>query len=91
MRMKILEAVRNGCSFVSTSIGIEGLDFKDGQDCFIEDNPSLFAEKINILNENTKLQKKFYYNSKRVYEEKFSEEVLGNMRLSVYKELHGNG
>lgn len=85
MRMKILEAVNHGCPFVSTSVGVEGLSFEDGINCFIDDIPIHFAQKIVKLLEDKKLQKDFWKNSKKVYDDNYSLEQLGKKRLDIYK------
>ena len=51
-RVKILEAAANGKPIVSTRIGAEGLDMRDGYDIVIRDDPKLFAEAcIKLLND----------------------------------------
>jgi polysaccharide biosynthesis protein PslH len=43
-RIKILEACACGRPVVSTSIGAEGLDLREGQDCLIADSAESFAQ-----------------------------------------------
>ena len=45
-RLKILEYFSCGLPVVSTSIGVEGLDVKDGANIFIENEPDKFAFRI---------------------------------------------
>ncbi|MYA98740.1 glycosyltransferase [Candidatus Poribacteria bacterium] len=45
-RLKILEALAMGKAIVSTSVGAEGLDLKDGEEIFIADEPTVFAETV---------------------------------------------
>lgn len=54
-RLKILEYFSCGLPVVSTSIGAEGLDVKDGVNIFIEDNLESFALRIIELLENKNL------------------------------------
>ena len=49
MRMKILEAAANSVPFITTSVGVEGLDFRDGDSCIIADTPLAFAQAIDRL------------------------------------------
>lgn len=42
-RLKILEAAAMGKAIVSTRIGAEGLDFVDGEEIVLADDPALFA------------------------------------------------
>ena len=45
VRLKIMEAWAMGKAVVSTSIGANGLEFSDGDDIFIADDPEDFAKK----------------------------------------------
>lgn len=57
MRMKILDAVLSKVPFVTTAKGVEGIDFKDGEDCLIVDDPAGFAEVVIALSSNPQLQR----------------------------------
>lgn len=48
-RLKIFEAMAAGRAIVSTSIGAEGLDVRDGADLLLADTPSRFAESVVLL------------------------------------------
>lgn len=48
-RLKILEAAACGVPVVSTRVGAEGLDFVDGTDLRLADEPSAFAEAVVAL------------------------------------------
>lgn len=54
-RLKILEYFSCGLPVVSTSIGAEGLNAKDGVNIFIEDNLEVFALRIIELLKNKEL------------------------------------
>jgi glycosyltransferase involved in cell wall biosynthesis len=43
-RLKIIEAMAMGLPVVSTSVGAEGLDLRDGQDILLADGPIPFAD-----------------------------------------------
>lgn len=45
-RLKILEALAMGKAIVSTSVGAEGLALKDGEEIFIADEPTVFADAV---------------------------------------------
>lgn len=87
MRMKILESVNNSVPFVSTSVGAEGLFFKDSENCYIEDDPHLFSERIVELLEDATLQKKFVDTSRMVYEKNYSPLIQANKRLAILQSL----
>lgn len=87
MRMKILEAVNNAVPFVSTSVGAEGMNFENGKDCFIEDNPSSFAQRILELLKDSTLQAKMVSNSRATYDQFYSPGVQANKRLHILEKL----
>lgn len=45
-RLKILESAALAKSIVSTRVGAEGLDFTDGKEIMLADEPSEFAEAV---------------------------------------------
>ena len=45
-RLKILEALAMGKAIVSTTVGAEGLDLKDGEEILIADEPAAFADAV---------------------------------------------
>jgi len=49
--IKILEAIAAGVPIVATSIGCEGLPFRDKEHCLIADDPRSFASAcLDVLN-----------------------------------------
>lgn len=54
-RFKILEAAAFGKPVVSTTIGAEGIDFRDGKEILLRDSPESFAEACLLLIENRTL------------------------------------
>jgi len=48
-RMKILEAAAMAKPIVSTRLGAEGLDFVEGQEIVLEDEPERFADAVSRL------------------------------------------
>ena len=84
MRMKILEAANYSVPFVSTIVGVEGLDFIDGQDCFISKSSEMMAQHIIQLIEDNALYDEFSINVHKTFEQKYSIESLGKQRLALY-------
>ena len=87
MRMKILESVNNSIPFVSTSVGAEGMEFSDGENCFIKDTPEEFANSILRLWNDEVLQKSFIILARKHYEATFSRDALGEKRLKIIKQM----
>ena len=45
-RLKVLEAAASGKAVVSTSLGVEGLKFRPGEDLLVADSPGEFADAV---------------------------------------------
>ena len=87
IRIKILECASVGVPFVSTAIGVEGLPFKDGLDCFIADDSHDFSRKLTKLLEDKEKQRVFSENTLKIIQEQFSKEAFQKSRMSIYNKL----
>lgn len=87
MRMKILEAAAMGVPMVTTSVGVEGLDFRDQISCLIADSPELFAKGLVELMECDAKRKELTSNAKQVYDKLYSIAATSALRDSVYERL----
>lgn len=84
MRMKIIEAVKCRIPFIATPVGVEGLDFINNTDCFIADTNINFIKSIEILLNDSILQKKFIQNSVAKLNTLYNENKLIIRRKAVY-------
>jgi len=90
MRVKIVEGMALGKPIVSTSIGAEGLDVKDGEDILIADTAYLFAAKICELVENKELAKKLSMNAHKNSIEKYDNISIARKVIDFYVESATN-
>jgi glycosyltransferase involved in cell wall biosynthesis len=58
-RLKIYEAMAMGKAVVSTTIGAEGLDVRNGEDVILADDPASFANSILSLLRDGELRRKY--------------------------------
>ena len=58
-RLKIYEAMAMGRAVVSTAVGAEGLDVRNGHDIVLVDDREVFAESVVALLENVPLRRNF--------------------------------
>lgn len=91
IRIKILDSVINGVPFVTTTIGVEGLKFEDGLDCFICDTPDDFVSKTLELSTNEIIQKQFIENAYHTFEENYSFNKAVEKRENLYQIFLNNG
>lgn len=87
MRMKILDAAAIGAPFITTAVGAEGLNFRDGHSCLVGNTPAEFAAAINRLTADGALRKTLADNARHVFQECYSVEALSHIRNQVYREL----
>lgn len=72
MKGKLGTAAATGTPIVTTTVGAEGFDFVDGQNCFIADRPEDFARKCLHLLSDAPLWKQFSRKAKEMVGRKFS-------------------
>lgn len=86
IRMKILEACRMRIPFVSTPTGAEGIPVKDGEHCFLADDPETFVKDILKLQDSL-LCERLCNNALDMVVNEYSLEALKKNRLSIYEDL----
>lgn len=87
MRIKAVEAMAYGVPLVSTSVGIEGIPAKHGQDLMIADTSRQFADAICHLLDDDKLRSELSLAAKRLVEHHFDNTVLTDRLIQFYKQL----
>jgi glycosyltransferase involved in cell wall biosynthesis len=71
MRVKILDTWSWGLPIVSTSIGAEGIDIRDGENILIADTPAAFSAAVLRAAIETDLNQQLRRNGRRWVEEKY--------------------
>lgn len=75
-RLKILEAMAMKIPVVSTSIGCEGLEVKDGDHLMIKDDPVKFSQAVIYLLNDDMLSEKLIKNSFKLVSTKYDWEII---------------
>lgn len=76
MKGKLGSAAMAGTPIVSTSIGTEGFDFVDDQNCSVADDPETFAQKVIDLYDNQQKWQKFSQLSKKMVQDMYSPKAV---------------
>jgi len=71
MRVKILDAWRWGLPVVSTSIGAEGIRYRDGENILVADGAEAFAEAVLKLLGDQSLNRALRLNGRQWVEEHY--------------------
>ena len=84
MRMKILEAAANSVPIITTTVGVEGLDFENEVSCLIADTPQEFAGAIDSLVGDKALCRRLGESANNVYRTKYTAKILAQVRNELY-------
>jgi glycosyltransferase involved in cell wall biosynthesis len=86
-RLKVLNSWAMGKAIVSTSIGCEGLDARDGENILIRDDPREFAEAILQLRSDDSLRSKLEQGARSTAERCYAWDVIGPPMIASYRDL----
>lgn len=87
MRMKILESASLQVPFLTTTVGVEGLDFRNEEHCLIADTPTAFAQALTRLVHDEQLQAQLAKQAAQRYEEKYSVPSLASLRQHILEAI----
>ena len=86
-RLKILEALAMGKAIVSTSVGAEGLDLKDGDEILIADEPTAFADAVTRFLTDASLRRTVGENGRARVEQDYDWRSIGEKLHNLYESL----
>jgi glycosyltransferase involved in cell wall biosynthesis len=86
-RLKILEAMAAGLPVISTTIGVEGLEVREGKEVLIANEPEDFAEKINLLLKNPALRDKIGQAGRVLVRQKYDWKLSVQKLQEIYSSL----
>jgi len=86
-RIKILEAMSLGRPVVTTAIGCEGLDVKDGEHLLIANEPEQFAEKIALLLKDRQMYDHISTQGRQLVEIEYDWGKIAGRLIDAYTEL----
>ena len=83
-RLKIFESMAYGRPIVSTSIGAEGIEIKNGEEIIIADGHLNFAKSIIYLHRNKEFYEKIRINARRIVEERYDWKKISEKLKGYY-------
>lgn len=87
IRIKIFQALAMGKAIVTTSIGAEGIQVKDGEEIMIADSPEEFLEKITFLVNHPEKIVSLGQKARKLIEDKYNQVQLFDDLLNRYEKL----
>lgn len=88
-RLKILEALAYGRIVVSTPLGAEGIDARDGEHFVLAETPREFSARVFELLQTRAERERIARNARTLVETRYAWSQLGAKLLSIYNELAG--
>jgi glycosyltransferase involved in cell wall biosynthesis len=86
-RVKILEAFAHGVPVVSTVVGAEGLDIRDGHEALLADEPGAFADACCRVLTDLPLRRRLVTNARATFLQRFQadhvEAMVARLALAV--------
>lgn len=87
MRMKILDAVSSKAPLVTTTKGVEGIDFRGEEECLKADSVLNFAAAVVRLARDEELQVKLANQAMKRLQKMYNPEEMLERRLAIYNKL----
>ncbi|MCA9401638.1 MAG: glycosyltransferase [Candidatus Omnitrophica bacterium] len=84
-RLKILEAMSMEKAVVSTSVGAEGINYCNGGDILIEDDPARMAEQIIHLMEDDDRRKTLGQAARQCVLKEYDWDIIGERMRKIYE------
>jgi polysaccharide biosynthesis protein PslH len=81
---KILESFASGVSVITTGLGAEGLEAKNGVHLLTSDSPSELADFVYELSQDHSLYKKLMINARKFVEENYDWKIIAKKLDEVY-------
>jgi polysaccharide biosynthesis protein PslH len=82
-RLKILEAMALGRPVVSTTIGAEGLEVRDGEHLLIGDSPQRFAEQTVEMLRNQSLRRRITENARQLAVTTYDWDIIAERFINI--------
>jgi len=87
MRVKIIEGMAMKKAIISTTVGAEGINFKDRDNIMIANSKEEFTQAIVELSADPILLKRIQENGRRLVEREYNNSVLTDRLIQFYNDL----
>lgn len=90
MRVRILEAFARGMPVVTTTIGLEGINARPGEDVLVADDPESFARAVIRLAQDVELRARLSTNGRRLAETEYDWQVVLSKLAAIYERFEAD-
>ena len=87
MKVKVMESMAYGVPVVTTWEGVEGIDYQNGEQCWVAESDDDLAGKVCRLLENPAERQQMREAARTLIEERYSPRPVVDKMISVYQEV----
>ncbi len=87
MRVRILEAFSQAMPVITTTVGMEGIEARNGEDLFVEDTVMGFASATIRLLQDPALQTKLAVNGRHLAERIYDQRIVLQKLDAIYRDI----
>lgn len=87
MKVKVMEAMAYGVPVVTTWEGVEGIDYRNGRECWVAESDEELAGKVCCLLENSAEREQMRDAARCLIEERYSPRPVVDKMISVYEQV----
>lgn len=87
MKVKVMESMAYGVPVVTTWEGVEGIDYQNGQDCWVAESDEELAARVCRLLENIAERQQMREAARSLIEQRYSPRPVVDKMISVYQQL----
>ena len=87
MRVKIIEGMALGKTIISTKIGAEGINYKDGENILIANTIDEFKQVVNMLIKHPQMIEAIGKNAREFVSNYYNNKIITSNLLEFYKSV----
>lgn len=87
MKIKVLESMAYGVPVVTTWEGVEGIDYRNGEHCWVEEEDEAIAEQAVGLLSDCTARERMRQAARQLVQEKYSPKPVVDRMLAIYEQI----
>ncbi len=90
MKVKVMESMAYGVPVVTTWEGVEGIEYRNGRDCWVGETDEELADKVYCLLDSSTERRQMRDAARSLIEERYSPRPVVDKMMAVYQQMIGS-